>query len=188
MGTLGPNIGGTFVSDATLGVVAITNPNNAQLSDNTYATSVLLITQLSNYLKATNFNFNIPLDAVITGITVSIEKSGNTPNATVDNSVKLVKGGSISGNDKASGTLWGTSDTVATYGSASDLWGLTLTPADINDPTFGVAISASATLAGTAQIDQIMITVGYTGSNRFGNAAGHEIKVGDGMSRGEIYP
>lgn len=160
------NTGGTFISDSTLGVVAITNPSNAQLSDNSYATSVLLITQISNYLKATNFNFNIPSDATINGITVSVERSSNTLNGTHDSSVKLVKGGVISGNDKASGSTWPTSDAVATYGSATDLWGLTLTPSDVNDSTFGFVIAPVADLASTAQIDQITIQVDYSGSNR----------------------
>lgn len=185
MGTLGPNSGGTFASDSTLGVVAITNPSNAQISDNSYATSVLLITQISNYLKVTNFNFFIPLDATITGVTVSVERSSNTLNGTQDSSVRLVKGGAISGNDKASGSLWPTSDAVATYGSATDLWGLTLTPTDINSSGFGVVINASAALASTAQIDYVSITIDYTGSNRYGNQGAH-FTVGSGMSRNEV--
>ena len=101
MGTLGPNAAGTFANDSTLGVVAMTNPSNAAISDNVYVTSVLLITQISNYLKATNFGFTIPLDATITGITVNIERSSNTLSGTVDSSLRLVKGGVISGNNKA---------------------------------------------------------------------------------------
>lgn len=185
MTTTGPNVGGTFASDATLGVVAMSNPTNAVASDNSYVTSVLTLAQASNYLKVTNFGFNIPADATITGITVAVERSGNTLSATVDNSVKLVKGGSISGNDKASGTLWGTSDSVATYGSSTDLWGLTLTPADVNLSTFGMVISASATLAGTAQIDYVTITVDWTGSNRAVGETRH-ISVGTGMARNDF--
>lgn len=185
MGTFGPLAGATFASDATVGVVGITSPANAGLSDNVYATSVLALTQLSNYLKATNFGFNIPLDAIITGVTVNVERSGSLLNAITDNSIKLVKGGTISGNEKASANLWPTTDAIATYGSSTDLWGLTLTPVDINNPNFGVAISASATLAGTASIDFISISVDYLGSNRAHNILRYA-KVGGGMSRGEV--
>lgn len=181
MGTLGPNTGVTFASDATLGVVAITNPSNAALSDNAYATSVLLATQVSNYLKCTNFGFTIPLDATIVGVTVNIERSSTIVATTNDNSVKLVKGGVISGSDKAVGTAWGTADSVAVYGSASDLWGLALTPADINSSTFGVVISAVTTLAATAQVDMVSITIEYVGSNESGSI-GSMIKSGNGMS------
>lgn len=184
MSTQGPKSGGTFTSDSTLGVVAITNPSNASVSDNSYATSVLLITQISNYLKVTNFGFLIPLDATITGITVAIERSTTVLNATHDNSVRLVKTDVISGNDKASASLWPTSDASVNYGSATDLWGLTWTPVDINAATFGVVISALADIGGTAQIDFISISVDYTGSNRPGNDIRH-ISVGNGMSRND---
>lgn len=184
MGTYGPLGGGTFASDATLGVVAITNPANVAISDNSYATSVLLNGQSSQYLKATNFGFAIPTDATVAGVTVAIERNSTVGATTVDNSVKLVKGGTISGNDKASASTWGTSDAVATYGSATDLWGLALTPADINLSTFGVAVSAATTLAATADIDYISITVDYIGSNRPTNSKKY-IRVGSGMSRSE---
>lgn len=179
MGTAGPNNAGTFASDNSLGVVAITNPSNAQLSDNSYATSILLITQISNYLKATNFGFAIPSDASIAGVTVAIERSSNTLNGTHDSSIRLVKGGVISGNDKAAAGLWPTSDAVATYGSSTDLWGLTLTPTDVNLSTFGVVISSVADLASTAQIDYISMTIDYVGSNRYGNM-GRRFKVSSG--------
>lgn len=183
MGTF-TNNGNTFASDNTLGVVSITNPSNAQLSDNSYATAVLLLSQISNYLKVTNFGFTIPTDATITGITVSIERSSNTLNGTHDDSIRLVKGDVISGNDKATAAQWPTSDAVATYGSSTDLWGLTLTPADINLSTFGVVIAAIADLASTAQIDYITITIDYTGSNKPGGRF-RSISVGSGMARSE---
>lgn len=184
MGTF-TNIGNTFANDATLGVVSITNASNAQLSDNSYATAVLLLSQISNYLKVTNFNFSIPTDATITGITASIERSSNTLNGTHDSSIKLVKGGSITGNDKASASQWPTSDAVVTYGSSTDLWGVTLTPTDINLSTFGIVISAVADLASTAQIDQVTITVDYLGSNRPASTT-PRVQVGAGMSRNEV--
>ena len=185
MGTLGSNNGTTFVDDSTIGTITVTNPSNVASSDNVYATMVLLITQVSHYLKCTNFNFTIPLDATVTGITVAIEHSSTVLNATTDSSIKIVKTGVISGNEKATGTLWPTSDAVATYGSASDLWGLAWTPADINASTFGVAIAASATLAGTGQVDYVSITVDYTGSNKAGNLL-RQVKVGDGMGRSDL--
>lgn len=186
MGTLGPNAGGTFASDSALGSIAWTSATNAIVSDNIYATSVLLLGQITNYLKATNFGFSIPSDATITGITVKIERSSNTLNATHDNSVKLTVSGATTGNDKAdAGTEWPTSDTVATYGTATDLWGGTWTPSQINDSTFGVEVSAIADLAGTAQIDYVSITVDYTGSNKPGNQMNH-VSVGNGMSRSDF--
>lgn len=185
MGTYGPNAGATFTSDATLGVVAWTNPTNAAVQDATYATAVLLLSQISNYLKVTGFGFAIPADATISGVTVNIRRSGNTLNATQDDSVKLVQGGTIAGNEKASGSLWATSDATATYGSSTDLWGLTLVPADVNLSTFGVGIAALAALAGTAQIDYVSVTVAFLGSNRLAGQV-RQMSCGSGMSRSDL--
>lgn len=181
MGTLGPNSGQTFASDNTLGAVAIASPSNAALSDNSYATSVLLLSQISNYLKATNFGFTIPLDASISGILVEVERSSTALSAVIDNAVRIVKGGVIGNTDKSLAPTWPTSDAYASYGGSADLWGETWTPADINLSTFGVAISAIASLlAATAQIDHVRITVYYTGSNR--PNAWPRLKAGNGMS------
>lgn len=57
-------------------------------------------------------------------------------------SVKLVKGGVNSGNDKASENTTAYpkgGDTALNFGSGADLWGNTLAPADVNASNFGVA-------------------------------------------------
>lgn len=186
MGTYGPLAGGTFATDSLVGSIAWTSAVNAQISDNSYATSVLLLAQVTNYLKITNFGFSIPTDSTIAGITVSIERSSTTLNGTHDNSIKLTVSGSVAGSDKANAGLeWPTTDAVATYGSATDLWGTTWIPSQINSSTFGVEVSAIADLAGTAQIDYVSIQVDYIGSNKSGNSR-HQPQVGDGMSRSEL--
>lgn len=166
MGTFGPNIGNTFISDGTLGTIAMTSPSNAQLSDNVYASAGLLLGQISNYLKVTNFNFSVPTDATITGITVNVERNATSLSAVSDSSVRMVKNDVISGDDRASASTWTTSDVVASYGSSTDMWGLSWTSADINSSTFGCVINAAASLAATVNIDQVTITVDYLGSNR----------------------
>ena len=116
----------------------------------------------SQYLKALNFStLNIPSSAPILGITVEITQHASAASGTNDNSLKLVKAGVISGNDKASGTAWGTGDATITYGSTSDTWGLSnLTGADINSSNFGVVLSV--TTSGTASVDWIGISVTYS--------------------------
>jgi hypothetical protein len=158
-------------SDAP-GTVAWSNPDNAKVSDNVYATvSTSSNGVTSHYLKATNFSFSIPTGATINGIVAEVEKKkGVLDSSDIDNSVKLVKGGTISGTDKASSTPWPNTDTYTTYGSSSDLWGLSLTPSDINDTNFGVAISSlivSSDIGVDANIDHIRITVYYTEAPSF---------------------
>lgn len=78
-----------------------------------------------------------------------------------DNEVKLVKGGVISGTNKADASDWSDTDLEVTYGSDSDLWGLTWSSADINSSNFGVAVSATSA-NGTASIDHVSVTVYYS--------------------------
>jgi Secretion system C-terminal sorting domain len=77
----------------------------------------------------------------------------------LDNEVRIVKGGAITGTNLAvAGTAWTTVDTYTNYGTATELWGTTWTVADINAVDFGAAISTRVT-NGTAQVDHIRITV-----------------------------
>jgi len=58
-----------------------------------------------------------------------------------DNVVKLVMGGTISGNDKSTIVDLGTTEITQTYGGSNDLWGETWSASDINSSTFGVVLS-----------------------------------------------
>lgn len=91
-------------------------------------------------MQATNYGFNIPAGATINGITVQINREGsaNTLGLGVrDSVVKLVKGGTVVGTNKAvTGTTWGTTFSTVTYGGTNDLWGTTWTPSDINSANF----------------------------------------------------
>ena len=154
--------GGTFANDATVGTIDWDTPSNASASDDTRASAVLLITEVTKYLKATNFGFNIPTGSTIRGIVVEVEKSSVLGTTIEDNSVKIVKGGTIGGTEQKAAGAWGTTDAYTTYGSATDLWGVTWTAEDINLSTFGVVVAADATAAGTARIDHIRITIHYS--------------------------
>jgi hypothetical protein len=61
---------------------------------------------------------------------------------------------------------WPATNTLVTYGGATDLWGTTWSPADINSPRFGVSIAAK-TFAdfkndSQARVDTVTIVVYYT--------------------------
>jgi hypothetical protein len=164
----GPNNGGTFADDSSVGTVAWSNPSNAQTQNDQYATANLTQSnRTSHYLKVTDFGFSIASNATIQGIVVEVDRYGSGSKVKVfDNSIRLVKGGVISGNDKSTGLQWPNSDTdtYQSYGSSSDLWGLNWTPADINSSNFGVVISAikdDSKDGRTAKVDHIRITVYY---------------------------
>ena len=164
--------------DTTIGTAEWQNYSNAAASDNSYTKANLNDTNasqtytISHYLKATNFGFNIPSNATIKGVEVKIErKASDLQNGNVvDNKISLVQSGRVGISNKAHLLeFWPGEDASVYYGSDTDLWGTTLTPADVDAVDFGVVISAglvksdnSTTGSATANIDNMTITVTYT--------------------------
>jgi hypothetical protein len=170
MSTAGPNSPGTLADDASFGSVAWTNPGNAAASDNSYATvTATSATVLSHWLKATNFGFNIPAGSTVTNVKVEVERNYSGDTQAIDNGIKLVKGGVVSGNDKknGAGVAWPGADAYAVYDFATDGtgWNVALTDSDVNAANFGVVFSASVTSAlgpSTGSVDHVRITLTYT--------------------------
>ncbi len=173
MASQGPNAPGTTANDTGVGTKPWANPGNSTSSDNIYSTITTLTIGFpitTNYLKVTNFGFSIPSGATIDGIVVEFERKSSFLTGSFyykDSTISLSKGGTISGNNKADTiTSWSTTEGFFSYGSSSDLWGLSWTDTDINASTFGVAISILGNRGGknnvTASVDFIRITVYYT--------------------------
>ena len=172
MPSSGPNSPVTVVNDTGVGSVAWTNPGDAVSSNDTDASAILAMGAISNYLKATDFGFNIASGATINGITVAWERSATIMGTISDNRVRIVKGGTIGATDKSAAGTWGTVDAYQSYGSTSDLWGESWTPADINGTTFGAAMAATSSGASSATVDHVRITVQYTDAAGGGEAMG----------------
>ena len=159
---------GAGADNAGVGTITWTNPGNVVANDDANATVTSVPAGgITHYLQATNFGFNIPSGSTIFGIQATIGKSnsGGTGNDIRDNIVSLIKGGAITGNNKAAtGVDWPTSETPTTYGSSSDTWGTTWTPDEINASDFGLALSvtnAHPSTAKNAAVDYMQITVFY---------------------------
>jgi len=190
--TTGPNNAGTGTNVGGAGNVDWVEPNSITSPGTPYATAVLTKdSRYTNYLEGTNYSFSIPSSATITGIEVVINhmSSGNNPSI-IDNIVSLVKAGVIMLENKASPTPWlkGKFSTT-TYGSSTDLWGTTWTPADINDPNFGVALAVYRQNQGNnlraAIVDSMNITVYYslgTATTTVNCGSGIPITYGDSMT------
>lgn len=166
MSTQGPNSPGTAADDATVGVTAWSNPNNAKVQDSVNATAIRSngtgIGQ-THYLLVSNFGFTIPTNATINGIAASVVYSANNAGFDKDTSVKLSKGGVIGGTNKATNAIIANGTLV--YGSVSDLWGQTWTPTDVNASNFGFAFSTTidpTSFNQQDQVDYISITITYT--------------------------
>jgi len=173
MSTAGPNAPGTMADDNAVGTKTWSNPGNVAASDNTYASVPCTAgaIETSHYLKCTNFGFSIPSGATVNGVTVAVErKSAGDSGSNLyvrDSTVSLVKGGTVSGANKAvTATNWTTTDSTASYGGAADLWTLTLADTDINASTFGVVLSVVMrdrfSSGQNGRVDLITITIDYT--------------------------
>lgn len=151
---------------AGIGTRPWVDAGNVTADDNNYATVTTTVLAISNYLQATNYGFNIPSDAIIDGIEVIISRYVNSAEGGTrarDFRVRLIKGGYVGNTAKEDNTVnWPTSETSRTYGSNSDKWGTTWTPAQINASDFGVALGATIGADKTAYVDYITVTVYYT--------------------------
>lgn len=171
---VGPNNSATIVSDSSVGPYAWSNPDNAKVSDDLYTSSLGLdAITASELLNATGFGFNIPLNVEIIGVKVEYEKLAGGAGGIEDFTVRLIKAGSPSGLSRHLGTPWPSSDAYKTHGGESDLWGNTLTPADVNASNFGVSLRAIGIGGGSniANVDHVRMTIYYEESgSRIGRA------------------
>jgi hypothetical protein len=154
--------------------VGYTPAANVTASDNVYATAVHCdcCDQNTQCLQVNDFGFSIPAGAVIDGIVLEVEKkrsaaSGPGSSGIVeDNGLQIMKGGVLVGPNKSQyGVDWPLTDTYVSYGTATDLWGTTWTPADINSSGFGVSLASISYICGstiTTSIDHVRITVYYS--------------------------
>jgi hypothetical protein len=132
---------------------------------------------LSNTDQLWCTNFNIPdVGQIIVGI--EVELSTQRAGRIQDLVVQLIKNGQLIGNNYASTINPVESDTYTgdttipipvgnynIYGSSTDMWGTTLTSAQITDSTFGVAISFKSNQiyphSDLAQVSQVGIRITY---------------------------
>jgi len=125
------------------------NPGNSALTD----------------LYFTGFGFAVPTAATITGVAVSaVLVSQSTTTGTLA-SVALWLSGSQFNTAKTPGTAFTTTLTPETYGGASDTWGSTITPAQVNDPSFGFAMAADCDSVRVFIGIPFTVTVYYTVGN-----------------------
>ena len=154
-----PEYCGTAADDATVGTVAWTNPTDAQGNTDATTTAALDSAEESHYLKCTNFGFSIPATADVIGIKVDADTTGSSAEI-FDGTVKLVVGGSIVGDNQESAVSW--SGGLRSWGADNSLWGNTITAANVNASTFGVALSAESTAdTKTAAVKSVAVTVWY---------------------------
>ncbi len=122
----------------------------------------------SRYLTADQFGFSIPVTATMVGIEVNITRKATDSTAIKDSVVQLMQSGAPAGTVKKSSAYWDTSYTTVTYGSPTDLWGITSafwTPTAINSSSMGVNLKIFNALSVASQnvyVDYISMTVYFS--------------------------
>lgn len=165
MATVGPNTALSVVNGND-GDTDWVNAGNVGVSDNIFASAEIENNEFSENLVLYNFGFSLDSSFTITGIEVHVERSADDSGNIVDNVVRLLKAGSIVGDNKAGVVNWPSAEAVITYGGDSDLWGETWLYSDINHAGFGLVFKVeneeSHGAPTVAQIDYISITIYYT--------------------------
>lgn len=163
MPNTGPNSPSTGVNLAGVGSTAWTTPAGITALDANFANAALSGVLASNYLVATGFGFSLPASATIQGVLADWYISSLATSANY--SKLLAIGGAPVGTPVLS--IWGGGAPTPGYESdqlssaVSDLHGLTLTGADVNNVNFGVAIHFTAAQA-AIKIDHVRVTLAYT--------------------------
>lgn len=168
---IAPSISLAFSTSATSPATASgwTNSTNVFTSNDVRATrNISTGGGVTPALLVSNFGFAVPANAIIKGFAVAVERSHNGSGLTTldDNSVRLMKALSAVGSNLATGTNWGTSDSTATYGNSTNMWGTTWTVAEVNNSGFGLSLAADCATCGIidrdAQVDHVTINAFYT--------------------------
>jgi|GEM_PF-5290845 len=164
-----PTICGTGANEDRDGMDAWTNPANIQTDDENYAYCDVPKNEYTDWLRASQFGFSIPGGSTIHGIIVCARCHAEDYNVH-DSSIRLVDAsGSNVGDDKANSLYWPSyyGGNGKQWGSSRDTWNASPTPSMVNDPDFGVRISAyngSGLGARYAYVYWVKITVFYTGA------------------------
>jgi hypothetical protein len=126
---------------------------------------VLVANPYEDLLLVDDFKLEVPTDAEVVGISVTVRRAGGSSMEAADGSVRLIKGGIVGEADRSKPTPWTGPELVnVEYGGPTDLWGETWTPADVNAMDFGVALSAiylDTAGNGRAYVDIVYVTVHY---------------------------
>lgn len=156
----------TIVNDSSFGTIAWQNPGNASASDSAYATITGVSgLQSSQYLKATNFGFNIPLTATIESIIiesqVKVSVNNHTNFISMANGFMQKSGVNAGDNISFGGTWLATEAYISSLTNSEPLWGTTWTATDINDSGFGYKFNCTVTGSTIGYVNHIRITVSY---------------------------
>ena len=173
----GGNIPITVVSVTVLNRAGTTYPNSASLTYNTsqyeynnFHGGNALRTKggvgggtVTDYIRAYGFGLGVPSNATIYGVQANVDWQGQNAGDGILTGVALFYRGSIIGTAKNPGLHNQNSPTVVGFGGGNDMWEATLTPAIVNDSSFGVGFQVTTVDNGTTRsfFYYFSVTVSY---------------------------
>jgi len=113
-------------------------------------------------MTVAGLGFTIPSAATILGVTISAVLISQFATTSYLSQAALWNGSGLLGTAKTPGTPFTTSYNTVTYGSAGDQWGAALTPAIVNDPTFGFSMAVVTDTSRVFIGQPFAVTVYYT--------------------------
>lgn len=141
------------------------NPTNALTSNNSRAALQIFGSDgLSDSLAVYNFSASLPDGASVVGVAVAIEcRKSEVTTETL--SVTLAKTASSAASvvsDTKTSTSVTTSDSVISFGGATDLWGVSWTAAEFNASGFGVWVQYDSGVSDDLfEVDYVSVTLYY---------------------------
>jgi hypothetical protein len=169
------------VSEAGQNGLPWQNPGNVYTSNNVYAsiTDNSFDNGVTSYaLYVTQFGFAIPLNAVIEGILVEVERYRGA-GGVQDTLVQLLRNSVKVGANRSGGAAWSGTENQVPFGGAADLWGTTWEASEINTSAFGVAIGCQSNANNsTAYIDHVQLTITYQESGKRKKATATARRIG----------
>ena len=156
MADTGLKVTGAIGYDGTWTDLTTTRINT---SDNSRATTTATAFDASSMY---NYSFGIPSGATIDGIEVQCEFNNSFGGfvSTVQFSLSWDNGTTYT--SAKSNTVTGTTDTVRTYGGATDTWGRSWTDSEFADGTFLMKMEGKTGFGATCQVDWLAVKVYYT--------------------------
>lgn len=135
---------------------------------------------VSHRLLFTNYNFNIPATATVTGYEVSFSYTSNiTSHIVKDTLVQLLFNNTMAGISQESCTVNYTGNGTITIGDPNNIWGVWATAVNINDPGFGFQFKLKSNLGGVkfGFVNGATITIHYILASGIRESQSHTSKT-----------
>jgi len=148
-----------YDATATSSSVSMTDPDNGWTDNGAYAVFNALNDAVTYRIEA---DFGIPTNAVISGVEIKLNIKYTGAGLNREAGVKFTKNGGTNWSSQKTAEISDTTDYDETFGSSSDIWGRTWTPADFNNNVnLLVNISLNSFSVTSIDLDAVSMRVYY---------------------------